>query len=222
MTAMPRNSGFGPNGLLDVQPRVPQGLLDISGFDADIRRSAAESARNPTLPALPQIAPLRETNYDGLRKAFDVTGKVLDGQNAATTGLLVGRAIKTPSTLPQVAQTAKALDDVFFKWAGRVLTPAEEAAGAAADMQKGVPAHVAIPGAALRTGSRFAAGAASGAAAGALAAAWFPPAVPVAAIGGSIIGGWAADGLLPSREAFGRGLLNSFKAYGNNPFYGMP
>lgn len=26
---------------------------------------------------------------------------------------------------------------------------------------------------------------------------------------------------LPSREAFGRGLLNSFKAYWD-PFYGMP
>jgi hypothetical protein len=29
-------------------------------------------------------------------------------------------------------------------------------------------------------------------------------------------------GILPSREAFGRGLLNSFKAYGKDPFYGMP
>jgi hypothetical protein len=214
--------GFGPNGLLDVLPHVPRGLLDISGFDADIRRSAAESVRNPTLPALPEIAPLRETNYDGLRKAFDVTGKALDGQNAATTGLLVGRAIKKPSTLPQVAQTAKALDDIFFKWAGRILTPAEEAAGAAADMQKGVPAHVAIPGAALRTGSRFLAGAASGAATGAAVGLVFPPAAPIGAVLGGLAGGFAAGEFLPSREAFGRGLLNSFKAYGKDPFYGMP
>lgn len=36
VTAMPRPSGFGPNGLLDTQSPAPRGLLDISGFDTDI------------------------------------------------------------------------------------------------------------------------------------------------------------------------------------------
>jgi hypothetical protein len=197
-------------------------LLDISRFDADIRKSAADSVRSLPPPPLPEISLPRETNYDGLSKAFGKTGDILDWQNFGTTGLLASRAIKKPDARSEIARTVKALDHGLFKWAGRVLIPAEETAGAAADMQKGVPAHVVIPGAVLRTGSRFAAGAASGAAAGALASAWLPPAVPFAAIGGGIIGGWAADGLLPSREAFGRGLLNSFKAYGKDPFYGMP
>jgi len=39
---------------------------------------------------------------------------------------------------------------------------------------------------------------------------------------GGVIGGMGADELLPSRKTLGTGLLNSFKAYGKDPFYGMP
>jgi hypothetical protein len=175
-----RQPSFGPRGLLDVQTPAPRGLLDISRFDTNIRQSATDTVRTPRLPPLPTLTAPRETNYDGLSKVFEKTGQALDAQNLGTAGLLASRAIKKPAALPEVAQTVKALDDVFFKWAGRVLTPAEEAAGAAADIQKGVPAPVAIPGAALRTGSRFLAGAASGAATGAAVGFFFPPPHPLA------------------------------------------
>ncbi|HEX2759428.1 MAG TPA: hypothetical protein VHM27_02895, partial [Rhizomicrobium sp.] len=161
MTAMPRPSGFGPNGLLDVQPPVPRGLLDISGFDADIRRSAAESVRNPTLPALPEIAPLREPPrpYRGLEMAAQGIGMAMDGNNVAATGA-EATARKVMGGKDSIGIT-KSLDKVFRR-AGAAATVLSEGFGAVDDIKRGVPKSVAIPGAIYHGGATLGAGALAG------------------------------------------------------------
>lgn len=215
---------------MTTQP-VPLGLLDIRGFDAHIRRNAADAARN-FHPAPPVIAPLpgRAPNPGGLEKVFDITGNVLDGQNAATAGLLAGHGIVSRENLKNAGRAIDALDKGFFKWAGRVLTPAEEIVGAAGDIQRGVPARIALPVAAARTGARLGgawAGAEAGAALGLAGGAFAPVTVPLLAVGGGIAGGLLADRFTPGREALGaglrntlqgyRGLLNSFNNYAKQP-----
>lgn len=219
MTALPTKSGFGPRGLLDVQSPAPRGLLDISRAEANIRGSAADAVRNPKLAPLPTLTRPHETNYDGMRKAFDWTGKILDGQNAVTAGLLAGSAIgKGIVHQGAVGRTIDAIDNGLFKQAARVLTPAQEIATAAHNIQQGVPARVAVPGAALRTGGRFAA-AVAGARAG--AALPFPPHFrALAAVVGGIAGGVLGDEL-PSAKDMGQGLLNSFHNYGRNPNFAL-
>ena len=210
-----------------TEQRAPRGLLDTTAYDAHIRQSAADAMRTFKL-AEPKIPPL--PNAYGMEKAMAVTGKVLDRQNAATTGLLAGHGIVSRPNLEKAGGAIKALDNGFFKWAGRVLTPMEEFWGGAGDIQSGVPARVAVPGTALRIGGRLAAAEGSGAAAGAIAG-WVggplsPITVPVATVAGGLFGGWGG-GYLPSRESLGAnafhgtnaavGLLNSFGNYARKP-----
>lgn len=204
---------------MKTQP-FPRGLLDISSFDAHIRQSAAEAARNFT-PAAPQIPPLPKAY--GVAEGLGKTGNMLDYQNGGTAGLLTGHGITSRNNVGNAGRAIKALDDGFFKWAERVLTPAEEIAGMAGDMQRDVPARTAVPGTALRIGARLAAAEGGGAGAG-FAAGWIGGpysaiTVPVATVVGGLFGGWAG-GYLPGREYLGAnafhgvnaatGLLNSF------------
>jgi hypothetical protein len=202
---------------------APRGLLDIRPYDAEIRQRAAGAASNLN-PAAPEIPPLPKTY--GLADALGQTGKVLDYQNLGTTGLLAGHGIASKSNRNAAANTIKALDNGFFKWVGRVLTPAEEIARGVGDMQRGVSARVAVPGTALRIGGRLAA-ATAGAEAGMWAGTPFGPVgIAIGGVGGGLIGGMLGD-KLPDRETLGanawhgltamRGLLNSFDHYVRQP-----
>jgi len=201
----------------DTLSPAPRGLLDIRAFDDSIRRRAAGAASN-FKPAVPEIPPLPKAY--GVADALEKTGKVLDYQNRATTGLLAGHGILSEPNRGNAANTIKALDNGLFRWVGGALISGEEIAGGIGDMQRKVPARVAVPGTALRIGGRLAS-----AWAGAKALAPFgsffggPLGGAIGGVAGGIGGGLLGDEL-PDREWLGnnawhgltamRGLLNSF------------
>lgn len=216
MTAMPRS--FGPNGLLDVQTPIPRGLLDISGFDADIRRSAAESARNPTLPALPEIAPLREPPrpYRGLEKAAQGVGMAMDGNNVAATGAeaVARKAMGGTDSLGIVKGLSKGLGR-----AGAAATVLSEGFGAVDDIKRGVPKDVAIPGAIYRGTATLGMGALGGTLGGLIGTMLFPGVgTGVGAALGAAAGGLLSDAL-PSREHLGRAVPKAMEEFGKHPYY---
>lgn len=209
-------------------PPAPRGLLDIRAFDDSIRQRAAGAASNFN-PAAPEIPPLPKAY--GVADALDKTGKVLDAQNGATTGLLAGHGILSEPNRGNAANAIGALDKGFFKWAGRALTPAEEIARGIGDMQRNVPARIAVPGTALRIGGRLAsawAGGEAGAAGGFFVGG--PLGSAIGGVAGGIGGGLLGD-KLPDREWLGnnawhgltamRGLLNSFDHHVRQPYPGF-
>lgn len=194
MTANP--TGFGSRGLLDISDPGPRGLLDISRFDADIRKSAADSAGDlsrlprplmnipdvqmhsllprptlqPELTPAPRPAPVsRPTSSAGhpaqtadeptiasaLRAGAEHTGRFVEGQNVFTTGLLQ----HTRGAKPYGGLRAIKRLDPIYKGVGGALTIAEDGLGAIDDMNRGVPAQVAVPGAMLHGLGTYGAGA---------------------------------------------------------------
>ena len=140
--------------------------------------------------------------------------------------MLAGHGILNKPNRGNAANTIKALDNGFFKWVGRVAVPAEEIAGGIGDMQRDVPARVAVPGTALRIGGRLASAWALGETGAALGTPFGPIGIAVGGVGGGLIGGFLG-GQLPDREWLGnnawhgltavRGLLNSFDHHVRQP-----
>lgn len=215
MTALPKS--FGSNGLLDVGAPTPRGLLDISGFEADIRRSAADSAGDlsrmplpnfnlPPSPAQgllprPELAPIakhsrkpadKPTVAGALSVGAEHTGRFVDGQHVFTMGVGQPIAKKFGDTFGTVKKLHRG-----FGMAGIPFTVAEEGLGAIHDMQNNVPPEIAIPGAALHGLGTFGTGAVVGGLLGI-------PFGPVGVAAGGLLGSWAADKLLPSRRELGK------------------
>jgi hypothetical protein len=210
MTAMSANPTFGPRGLLDVQTPAPRGLLDVSRFDANIRQSAADAVRNPALPPLPEIAPLREPPrpYRGLEMAAQGAGMAMDGNNVATHGAkeVAKRIFRAPDGFDIVRPLSKGLGRV-----GNAATVLQEGFGAADDIERGVPKNVAIPGAIYRGSAALGMSALGG-----LIGSMFLPGLGTAL--GAAAGGLLAD-KLPSREFLGREVPKAMEEFGRHPYY---
>jgi hypothetical protein len=153
-------------------------------------------------------------NFKGVGDAFDRTGKIVDGQHLVTGGLLAVVAKDAPDL-----KQAFGLLEKPAKIVGRVLTPVEETVRMAGNIRDGVPAYVAVPAAAARTGARLAA-AEAGALAG-LKLPLHPAAKLLAGVAGGVIGGLSGD-QLPSSKDIGNRLQYIVGQSVRNPFYGVP
>jgi hypothetical protein len=208
MTANP--TGFGARGLLDISDPGPRGLLDISRFDTDIRKSAADSVSNLAPPPLPEIAPLREPPrpYQGLEIAAQGVGMAMDGNNVAAHAAkeAAKRFLGAADGLNIVKPLGKGLGRV-----GSAATILQEGFGAADDIKRGVPKNLAIPGAVYRGSAALGMSALGG-----LIGSMFLPGLGTAL--GAAGGGLLAD-KLPSREFLGRQVPKAMEEFGRRPYY---
>lgn len=138
------------------------------------------------------------------------TDRFVEGQNVFTTGILQHTRGAKPY---RALRTIKRLDPIY-KGVGGALTIAEEGLGAIDDMNRGVPAQVAVPGAIMHGAGTLGAGAIVGGLVGSMLG-------PVGTVGGAMFGSWAADKVLPDREQLGKGFMKAYKAYGERPYYGI-